>query len=367
MAQNYGRGERKPPNIPSDVGPRKYIPSEEIGEYESYKKKEKKKGGLYPLNEEGEYGPPPSALPPPLPGYQRRERKPKVYASYAVSSDCEAHGDKLSRNENDRGQTYQPPPRPARRASSYTRSSPAPQRQERSFSQPRQRSNSFRHASPSPSNHDGYSGKVDWKGSLRSSECPAKPYRACSATAQPRERKTSRSSYRDSVSPNRNFSSSPDRASPDLWQKKAERRSMSSDGMSQRSSLSSTDWGYTSYNNFTASNKTPSYSNNNNSSVRSSSYSKYSSYKDSSFDESYEEDFSNSFSYNSSKSYNNSGSGGKVALASLKTPEINSWDNMGILGLSSKMFSDTSSAKQGTFSSATSGLLRRESVTSHVM
>jgi len=367
MAQNYGRGERKPPNIPSDVGPRKYIPSEEIGEYESYKKKEKKKGGLYPLNEEGEYGPPPSALPPPLPGYQRRERKPKVYASYAVSSDCEAHGDKLSRNENDRGQTYQPPPRPARRASSYTRSSPAPQRQERSFSQPRQRSNSFRHASPSPSNHDGYSGKVDWKGSLRSSECPAKPYRACSATAQPRERKTSRSSYRDSVSPNRNFSSSPDRASPDLWQKKAERRSMSSDGMSQRSSLSSTDWGYTSYNNFTASNKTPSFSNNNNSSVRSSSYSKYSSYKDSSFDESYEEDFSNSFSYNSSKSFNNSGSGGKVALASLKTPEINSWDNMGILGLSSKMFSDTSSAKQGTFSSATSGLLRRESVTSHVM
>ena len=31
MAQNYGRGERKPPNIPSDGGPRKYIPSEEIG------------------------------------------------------------------------------------------------------------------------------------------------------------------------------------------------------------------------------------------------------------------------------------------------------------------------------------------------
>ena len=41
--------------------------------------------GLYPLNEEGEYGPPPSALPPPLPGYQKRERKPKVYASYAIS------------------------------------------------------------------------------------------------------------------------------------------------------------------------------------------------------------------------------------------------------------------------------------------
>ena len=82
---------------------KKYIPSEEVrktllvnfdflfvtdyqvGEYEAYKRREKKKGGLYPLNEEGEYGPPPSALPPPLPGYKKRERKPKVYASYAVS------------------------------------------------------------------------------------------------------------------------------------------------------------------------------------------------------------------------------------------------------------------------------------------
>ena len=57
----------------------------QVGEYEAYKRREKKKGGLYPLNEEGEYGPPPSALPPPLPGYKKRERKPKVYASYAVS------------------------------------------------------------------------------------------------------------------------------------------------------------------------------------------------------------------------------------------------------------------------------------------
>ena len=55
------------------------------GEYEQYKKKVSKKGGLYPLNEEGTYGPPPSALPPPLPGYKKRERKPKVYASYAIS------------------------------------------------------------------------------------------------------------------------------------------------------------------------------------------------------------------------------------------------------------------------------------------
>jgi len=349
----------------------KYIPSEEVGEYEQYKKKDRKKGGLYPLNEEGEYGPPPSALPPPLPGYQKRERKPKVYASYAISSECEAHGEAiketLSRNSS-RSQSYQPP---VRRASSYTRRSPAPSpspAKERSYSQPRlskprQRSSSFRHISHA-ANHDSYSGKHDWTGSLRSSESPSRSFRACTPN---RQRKTSRSSYRESVSPNRNQSVSPDRSvTPEAWKapKKNERRSMSSDGMSQRSSQSSTDWGYTSYNSFTAnkssSMSSSSYSNNN--MARTSGYSKYSSgQKDSSFDESYEEDYGGNYGYGSK-----SGSG-KMALSSLKTPEINVWDNMGILGLSSKMYSETSSAKEGVFSSNTSGLFRRESVTSHVM
>ena len=68
----------------------------------------------------------------------------------------------------------------------------------------------------------------------------------------------------------RNQSVSPDRSvTPEAWKapKKNERRSMSSDGMSQRSSQSSTDWGYTSYNSFTAnkssSMSSSSYSNNN--------------------------------------------------------------------------------------------------------
>ena len=50
-----------------------------------------------------------------------------------------------------------------------------------------------------------------------------------------------------------------------------------------------------------------------------------------------------------------------------RTPEISVWDNMGILGLSSKMYSDTSSAKAGSFSSTASSFLRKESVTSHAM
>ena len=124
-----------------------------------------------------------------------------------IFSECEAHGEAiketLSRNSS-RSQSYQPP---VRRASSYTRRSPAPSpspAKERSYSQPRlskprQRSSSFRHISHA-ANHDSYSGKHDWTGSLRSSESPSRSFRACTPN---RQRKTSRSSYRESVSPNR--------------------------------------------------------------------------------------------------------------------------------------------------------------------
>jgi len=53
----------------------------------------------------------------------------------------------------------------------------------------------------------------------------------------------------------------------------------------------------------------------------------------------------------------------KISLSGLKLPNINVWDSMGILGLSSKMFSDTSST--GRFSAA--GLVRRHSVTTHTI
>ena len=68
--------------MPGDY--KKYIPSAEVGEYEQYRNKEKKKGGLYPLNEEGEYGPPPSALPPPLPGQQ-------IFATYVETLPLPSH------------------------------------------------------------------------------------------------------------------------------------------------------------------------------------------------------------------------------------------------------------------------------------
>jgi hypothetical protein len=113
---------------------RMMIPAEDMGEYEEPHRRrsapERRRptaGGLFPLNEEGEYGAPPSALPKALPSYQKRERKPKVYASYAVSSDCDVHVSKLEKIEKDRGKT---PPKSirSRRTSTSSRASVSPNR-----------------------------------------------------------------------------------------------------------------------------------------------------------------------------------------------------------------------------------------------
>merc|ERR1711872_948593 len=45
----------------------------------------RKPSGLYPLEREGTYGPPPDYTPP-IPGYVRREKKEKVYAAYTARS-----------------------------------------------------------------------------------------------------------------------------------------------------------------------------------------------------------------------------------------------------------------------------------------
>ena len=62
-----------------------------MGEYEIPYLKNKKKPnqprnplGLYPLAEEGTYGPPP-VYTPPIAGYSRRLARPKVYPAYTGS------------------------------------------------------------------------------------------------------------------------------------------------------------------------------------------------------------------------------------------------------------------------------------------
>jgi len=339
-------GERRSTQGSSfQVMDRRYIPSEDIGDYEEYRKKKSpnKIGPLYPLDEEGSYGAPPSALPPPLPAYQKRDRKPKVYASYAVSSDCCMHADKLVQNEADRGKT---PTRRVRKKSTTPSYNSLP-RTARSSSQPRERSNSFRLPSPAPS-VDRYGSKSNWKNSLRSSESPVRSNIEPSAP-RTAARKASRAP-RESVSPNRKISQSPERKTPKSFSPdqclNSGRWSMSSDGMSTHSH-SSTDWGYTSYSSFTAahsSNTSSSYSSSHLDNKSSSAGSKVSTkLRDTSFEESDDQGYVKGY-----------GDGSKIYLGSLKTPEISPWDSMGILGLSSKMFS-------------TSSLMRRESVSSHAM
>jgi len=63
------------------------IPAANMGEYEPPRERPED-GGLYPLNAEGTYGRVPKSRNPgrwqELPKYQKREKKPKLYASYAI-------------------------------------------------------------------------------------------------------------------------------------------------------------------------------------------------------------------------------------------------------------------------------------------
>merc|ERR1712037_607426 len=245
---------------------------------------------------------------------------------YAVSSDCCMHADKLIQNEQSRGQTVRrrSAPVPARRASTLPRSqgSPAPSR-------------SVRGPSPAPS-LDSYGARpTDWKNSLRgasaSREDPPWVRRKPSVRREspPKQPSVERSPTPRSPTPER-------RPSP-------QRRSLSSDGQSHRSSTGSTDWGYTSYSSFLSGSKTSTGSLQ--SSQRSSSSSNI---RKSLTSRTFEE---NDEPYGT----------GKMSFDALKPAEISPWDNMGILGLTSKMFAN----QQQSFSA--SSFVRKESVSSHAM
>merc|ERR1712088_64850 len=70
------------------------IPAANMGEYEPPRERPED-GGLYPLNAEGTYGRVPKNRNPgrwqELPKCQKREKNPKLYASYAISDKCELH------------------------------------------------------------------------------------------------------------------------------------------------------------------------------------------------------------------------------------------------------------------------------------
>jgi len=133
-------GPKREPTRSTSLPSMRMIPSQDMGEYEDPNRRRSapgprrpRGGGLFPLNEEGEYGPPPSAAPKPLPGYQKRERKPKVYASYAVSSECDLHASKLEKMEKDKGNTL---PRSRKSSRPSSRASATPSRSRATSSSP---------------------------------------------------------------------------------------------------------------------------------------------------------------------------------------------------------------------------------------
>merc|ERR1712037_258058 len=232
---------------------------------------------------------------------------------YAVSSDCCMHADKLIQNEQSRGQTVRrrSAPVPARRASTLPRSqgSPAPSR-------------SVRGPSPAPS-LDSYGARpTDWKNSLRGSsasrEDPPRVRRKPSVRREspPKQPSVERSPTPRSPTPER-------RPSP-------QRRSLSSEGQSHRSSTGSTDWGYTSYSSFLSGSKTSTASLQSSQRSSSSSKTSSSSIRKSLTGRTFEE---NNEPYGPSN----------MSLDALKPAEISPWDNMGILGLTSKMLANQQS------------------------
>jgi len=388
---------------------RKYVPSEEMGDYEQLRRRKERKSSapLYPLSEECTYGAPPSALPKPLPPYQRRERKAKVYASYAVDSECSAHGDVLTRNESNRG--LSPPKTVRRRASTPTQQRPA-------SATPRlERKNSVRsYRGPSPvaslerkGSIRSYRGpspvtSLERRGSMRSYRGPSPAPPIDSYSGRPKDWQNSLRGLQPSTPrvqrrPARRESKSPDRpishqslSPPRSFYQQDIGRSSSSDIVPN--SAPPTNWGYTSFDEFTArrsSEKSSStldrraYSSlNRKDHKRSPSPVKVLSpeRKEQQSASSPSKSFESKLGKSSYKSYQDTydiekpsyakyqdsprqGKIGSISLKGLKLPVINMWDSMGVLGLSSKMFSET--ANKQTFSA--SSLVRKQSVTTHAM
>jgi len=433
-----------------------YIPAAEMGDYEEARTRNKS-GALFPLDEEGTYGRPPAQqprappLPAPLPGYTKRERKPKAYASYAVSNDCCMHAQKLEKNETSATtrSRRETPPRGRTPPSSTTpaggRSNEPPTKSAtgpaRSKTRPRDVQQPPRRRKPSvtersePVNTNG-GNKTKWQNTLRETTYTARPgrwqdsLRGRDSISPSTPRIQRRASMRvrgpgrrssTSVSPNRSrtISTSPDRRKQSVSPDRGRGRLASLDGGRGDRSSTSTDWGYTDFSTFTANRKSMDHSSmstgRKSSSDRkssaqfaanaerressakgrkdvTSSSSSAASRRESTLTGRRESNSLASDSYGSATSTHrrtssrdfsrsstdrsSAGGGGggsdsstKFSLAALKNASINEWDDMGILGLSSKMFKESTQQKEGymSVSASSSSYIRRESVTTKMM
>jgi len=308
------RPRPEPRRTKSMPAPKFFMPAETMGDYENANGRRKsapakpKDGGLFPLDEEGTYGRPPAAPAPPAPPTPKRERKPKVYASYAVDQDCGVHAKKLAKVEKQRERELE---------------------EQRS----RRRRNSFRrNVSASPSRAGSRAGSESR--TERSSKSPD-PY----VRNIPIRRKSSVGSADGMAS--RKSSGGPD---PHVKNIPIRRKSSvgSADGMASRKSSG----GYSSSQRYSQSSSS---SHKISGGIREESSSSYSSQRKTS-----------GYSKYANDGLSNGVNG--MSLDGLRKPNIDSWDSMGILGLTSKMWNATSK-KQETFMSSTGLTLSEESST----
>merc|ERR1712038_1945580 len=285
--------------------------------------------------------------------------------SYAVDSDCEAHGKALAdvERKSSTERKYSAGSRPVSRTPSRAGSrpvsransisgrnsvsgSPAPSR--RSFSGydsvPRSRTSSIGRSSRSPDPQEQQNGGVVYSGGQR--------YRKKSSKGiqYPAAPKKSYQNWQDSL---RSSSASENSSSNNI--RRRSRSSFSSQNRDVRESSFDENEEYA-------------YAENNKS-YNSMSYKKSSSSMSNSMTNGYSSTSSTNNYSSFTKSYQNESMGGNtnsgLSLDGLRKPKIDSWDSMGILGLTTKIWNDAKK-RQETFLESTGRILREET-SSYIM
>merc|ERR1711936_279273 len=292
-------GARRTQSLPS-----KYmIPSESMGEYEGPNRRRSapaKPAHLYPLNEEGTYGRPPAGPKPPSPIF-KRERKPKIYSSYAVDNKCCLHAKKIEKIDEQRKKE-----------------------QEEARARRRRSMSGRRNVSASPSRASSRAG------SEARENIPSESMGEYENNGRNRRRSATNSRSSKSPEPLARTEASLRKKSGDFGRKMTPNTTTGYSNTSRYSNSSSSSYEFSAVREETESDYL--YQENR----KSSGHSKYAN----------DGGLSNGF--------------GSMSLNGLREPQIDSWDSMGILGLSSKMWKESTAKKQENFMSTTSAFAGRE-------
>jgi len=364
--ENGGGGGSHEPRRTKSLPTKYMIPSEDMGEYESSNSRRRSApakpaappsaangGGLFPLDEEGTYGAAPRrpGMPPTgpsqVPFSRIRERKPKAYSSYGLDSNCQMHAKKLAKAERNAEQAI-------RKHSSGSNSG----------SRPVSRSGSMSRASPSPvRRYSSYGGGGNGGGSVGNGGTSS---RASSTGRSSRSPEPYNGSSRKS-SAEKTYSSYGGGSSHHSAARRSNSTSSFRNGGPVREipiSIEERDeYSYAENNGFTSST-----SGGGSTSLRRSSSTR-NSYTSSSSSTTRAGNLANSIaangSYRKTSDETNRMVNGKVSLDGMRKPKIDSWDSMGILGLTTKIWNDTRK-RQETFMESTGHFLREES-SSYIM